>query len=368
MTSYPTQPRRSAFFGLAALILASGGAFCPAQTPAAPASSTPVPTLQVSATGKAAFSTVQAAVDAAPAAGAIILIAPGIYREMVTIRTSNITLRGDSADPAQTVIVNDHNSGENGGTSASATVKIYADDFHADHITFANDFNKTHEQVRQGSQAVALLLEGDRNILRNVDLLGNQDTLYAGHPGGCGDDSGKPCKPARSYFSDCFIAGNVDFIFGDGAVVFDRCEIHSTQHKAGGFLTAQSRNAPDQLNSVYVFNHCTLTAEPGSGPIFLGRPWRPYSTVIYLHTVMGDHIAPAGWTEWKISNPPAPTDTHSLETATYAEFDSTGPGATPAKLAQREPHSRQLTAAEAAAYSTHAVLGGTDNWDPEKIH
>ncbi len=177
----------------------------------------------------------------------------------------------------------------------------------------------------------------------------------------------KPCKLARSYYSDCLIAGNVDFIFGDGAAVFDHCEIHSTSH-GGGFLTAQSRNSADQKDSVYVFNHCTLTAEPGmSKNIFLGRPWRPYAKVVYLHTVMGAHIDPAGWHEWHASNPPAPTDTHSLETAYYAEFDSSGPGATPDRIAQREPHSHQLTAAQAKAYSTHAVLSGPDHWDPEKI-
>jgi len=355
----------------AALLLASAGALCAAQTPAhTPAKAAATPTLFVSTGGQADFNTVQAAVDAAPDTGAVILIAKGTYREIVTIHKNNITLRGDGADPAATVIVDDHNAGENGGTLHSSTVNVYADDFHADHITFANDFNKTHSQISQGSQALALLLQGDRAVLRNVHLLGNQDTLFAGHPGGCPND-GSPCcgknattacKPARSYFSDCFIAGNVDFIFGDGAAVFDHCEIHSTLHAAGGYLTAQSRNSADQKDSVYVFNHCTLTAEPGSGPIFLGRPWRPYATVVYLHTVMGDHIDPAGWHEWHAGT------THSLETATYAEFDSTGPGATAAKLAQREPHSKQLTAAQARAYSTHAVLSGPDHWDPEKVH
>jgi len=332
----------------------------PSVAPAKAASTTPIPTLRVDASSKTGFTTVQAAVDAAPDTGAVILIAKGTYREIVKIHKSNITLRGDDPDASKTVIVDDHNAGENGGTFASSTVFVYADDFHADHITFANDFNRTHPQSREGSQALALLLQGDRNLLRHVILLGNQDTLFAGHHG-CMNTAGKDCSPARSYFSDCLIAGNVDFIFGDGAAVFDHCEIRSTAHGPGGFLTAQSRVAADEPGSVYVFTHCTLTAEPGAGAVFLGRPWRPYAAVIYLHTVMGEQIDPAGWHEWH------PGETTSLETATYAEFDSTGPGATPAKLAQREPHSKQLTAAEAEAYSTHAVLSGTDNWDPEKI-
>jgi pectin methylesterase-like acyl-CoA thioesterase len=134
--------------------------------------------------------------------------------------------------------------------------------------TFQNDFNRTHEQVSAGSQAQALNLEGDRNILDHVDILGNQDTLYIGAHG-CGPagtlrtppPSGTsypasanpvplpnaPCMPAatRSYFTHCLIAGNVDFIYGDGNAVFNDCEIHSTLHAAGGYLTAQGKYLPD---------------------------------------------------------------------------------------------------------------------------
>ena len=88
-----------------------------------------------------------------------------------------------------------------------------------------------------GSQALALLVTGDRAVFHNVRLLGNQDTVYAGSRN-CAPD-GENCIPARQYFSDCYIAGNVDFIFGDGKAVFDHCEIHSTPH-AGGYITAQA--------------------------------------------------------------------------------------------------------------------------------
>ncbi len=352
---------------IAALALLCAGTLCAAQKPA---SHIKTPTLFVSVAGKADYNTVQAAVDAAPATGAIISIASGTYREVITITKPNITLRGGDADPSKTVIVDDRNSGENGGTLHTATVNVSGDDFHADHITFQNDFNRTHKQVAVGSQALALRLTGDRNILSHVDMLGNQDTLFAGHMGlcpkdsdpCCGHDGQSACGPVRSYFSGCVVAGNVDFIFGDGAVVFDHCEIRSTTH-GGGYLTAQSRNSADQKNSVYVFNHCTLTAEPGvTGNVFLGRPWRPYAMVIYLHTTMGAHIDPAGWHDWRAANS---AETSRLATAFYAEFDSTGPGATPDRIAKRESFSKQLTAAQAKAFSTHAVLSGPDHWDPE---
>ncbi len=91
--------------------------------------------------------------------------------------------------------------------------------------------------------------------------------------------------PARQYFSNCYIEGNVDFIFGDGKTVFDNCEIRSTTHSEG-FVTAQGKSSAAE-DSGYVFNRCRLTAYPGVENVYLGRPWRPYATVIYLNSEMG---------------------------------------------------------------------------------
>ena len=52
-----------------------------------------------------------------------------------------------------------------------------------------------------------------------------------------------------------------------------------------------------------------------------------------------------------------------METVFYAEYGSTGPGAHPS---ERDPHTRKLTAAQAATYETRKVLGGKDNWDPTR--
>jgi len=309
-------------------------------------------TLYVAADGTGEFSSIQAAIDAAGNDGAEIAVAPGTYREVLTIGKPHITLRGSGADASRTIVVDDRSAGANGGTLHSATVNVTGDNFTAENITFENDFNRTHPQLPAGSQALALLVTGDRAIFRNVRLLGNQDTVYAGSRN-CAPD-GASCLPARQYFSDCFIAGNVDFIFGDGKAVFDHCEIHSTPHH-GGFITAQAKHYP-QEDSGFVFVHCKLTADPGAeGLIYLGRPWRPYATVIFLNSEMDAHIAPAGWREWH------PGETHSLDTAFYAEFRSTGPGGNPK---ERDPHTRFLTAAEARAYDPHTYLRGTDGWDP----
>jgi pectin methylesterase-like acyl-CoA thioesterase len=309
--------------------------------------------ISVAADGSGDYPSIQRALDMAPkSGGAVISVAPGVYREVLTIDKPNITLLGASSDAGKIVVVNDRNAGENGGTFHSATVNVTADDFSAENITFENDFNRTHPQLFSGSQALALLITGDRAIFHNVRLLGNQDTLFLGSRG-CGTD-GTNCISTRQYFSDCTIAGNVDFIFGDSKAVFENCELHSTPH-AGGFITAQSKHYPGE-DSGFVFNRCKLTADAGvTAPVFLGRPWRPYATVIFLRTFMSDKIDPAGWREWH------PGQTNSLDTAYYAEFDSTGPGANHDK---RDPHTHFLTPEEAKQYEPAIFLRGADNWNP----
>jgi polygalacturonase len=309
-------------------------------------------TLYVAADGTGDFYSIQRALDAAPKTGALVLVAPGTYREVLTVDKSNIQIRSANKDASKTVVVNDRSAGANGGTLHSATVNVTADNFFAANITFENDFNRTHPQLPAGSQALALMVTGDRALFHNVRLLGNQDTVYAGSRN-CAPD-GVNCIPTRQYFSDCYIAGNVDFLFGDSKAVFDRCEIHSTAH-AGGYITAQSKHYASQ-DSGFVLNRCKLTAADGvTGPVYLGRPWRSMATVVVLNTEMGSHIDPAGWREWH------PGETHSLDTAFYAESNSTGPGA---HRDQRDPHTHFLTPEQARQFEPAEFLRGSDNWNP----
>ncbi len=325
--------------------------------PTAPAMAVKVPpvdhTYYVAADGTGDYYSIQQAINAIPAAGhAVISVAPGVYREVLHVNKPDIEIRSAYSDPGKTVIVNNRSAGADGGTLHSATMNVTANGFVAENITIENDFNRTHPQLPEGSQALALLVTGDRAIFHNVRILGNQDTLYLGSRN-CHPD-GKSCQVARQFFSDCYIAGNVDFIFGDGKAAFDHCVIHSTEHSVG-FITAQAKHYPGE-DSGFVFDHCKLTAAPHlAGKVYLGRPWRPYATVIYLNTEMGGQINPAGWREWH------PGQTHALDTAYYAEYNSTGPGANPGK---REPHAHILNAQQAQKYAPAAWLRGSDNWNP----
>ncbi len=110
-------------------------------------------------------------------------------------------------------------------------------------------------------------------------------------------------------------------------------------------------------------NFYCLPGRAGGTPVwisnvYLGRPWRPYALVVYLNTWMGKQIMPAGWREWH------PGETDSLETAFYAEFHSSGPGADPGG---REPFSHQLTEKQAKQFAPENWLRGSDGWNPTAV-
>ncbi len=305
----------------------------------------------VAAEGSGDYKTVQEGVDALSADGGTVRIKPGTYREVVHVAKPHVHMKGLTDDASKVVIVYSNNAGISGGTFRSATVFVSVDDFSAENLTFQNDYSQLHGQQQQGSQAVALSIRGDRAVFRNVRFLGAQDTLFAASRS-CESDTG-PCVPARQYFRNCYIEGNVDFIFGDSQAVFDHCVIHVIAHEKV-MITAQSKRYPEQ-QSGYVFDHCKITSDSQVGSIFLGRPWRPYATVIFLSSELDEKIDPAGWAEWHAG------ETRRLETAFYAEYASSGGGSNPAK---REPHSRQLGNTEAKKYLPANFLAGSDGWNP----
>ena len=175
------------------------------------------------------FTTIQAAVTAAPEAGAVIKIQPGVYREVVHVDKPKIQFRGEGEDWTKVVLVYGNSAASTCGTGCSPTLFVTGSDFFAGNMTIANDYSKTSDVP---SQAVALSVRADRAVLRHVRLLGAQDTLYASSTG-CMKEGGE-CVTGRQYYSDCYIEGHVDFIFGDAKAVFENCEIRSIPHIRAG--------------------------------------------------------------------------------------------------------------------------------------
>nr|QBM92063.1 pectin methylesterase [Pratylenchus penetrans] len=296
----------------------------------------------VAADGSGNFTTIQAAVNSTNSVNATIYIKKGIYQEKLVIPVEKSGIHFIGEDLVGSVITNGDYTGkpipgsENAtyGTSTSYTVWVQSPDVRFENLTIENSAGRV-------GQAVALLVDGDRFIANNCRLLGNQDTLYAKD------------KASRQYYSDCYIEGTTDYIFGNSTVIFDNCVIHSKMNRS--FITAASTTLEQQYG--LVFRRCNLTAEANVTSMYLGRPWRPYAATIFANSWLGAHILPAGWSIWSGNN--------NHETARYAEYNNTGPGA---GTAGRVSWSRQLNDTEAAELVPSVIFGansifGTD-WDP----
>ena len=154
-------------------------------------------------------------------------------------------------------------------------------------------------------------------------------------------------EKSRQYYKDCYIEGTTDFIFGAATAWFENCHIHS---KKNSHVTAAS--TPQAHAYGFVFNDCVLTGDSTLHNVSLGRPWRPYATVIYMHTYIGQQIKKEGWSNWN--------NTESYKTARYAEHENYGPGA---PATSRVSWSKQLTDSEAGMITLKKVFPG---WDPTK--
>ena len=135
-------------------------------------------------------------------------------------------------------------------------------------------------QLSTNGQSETLRVEGGaRTIVRNATIKGLQDTLL---------------MSGQVYIANSIIEGNVDFIWGNGAVYFDHCEIKVVARKG---YNVQARNAIGAMG--YVFVDCNLTADPGITGHVLARTNKNVpvvaSMVAYLDCTMGPHIDPVGW-------------------------------------------------------------------------
>ena len=285
--------------------------------------------------GSGNYKTVQQAFDAVPFNNkkpVTIFVKNGRYKEKLHLDSAKnfVTLVGE--DKFNTILTYDDHTGKVSpkgdtiNTRTSASFMMKANDFTAKNITFQNDAGYN------AGQAVGLESDGDKASFYNCRIIGNQDILFTNN-----DNS-------RQYFQDCYIEGTTDFIFGSSTAWFEHCHIHS---KKNSHVTAAS--TPQTHLFGYVFNDCVLTGDTTLHGVSLGRPWRPYSNVAYIHCYIGQQVKPEGWSNWN--------NTENYKTTRYAEYKNYGPGA---NISSRVSWSRQLTDEEIKKLTVKNVLG----WEP----
>lgn len=188
-------------------------------------------------------------------------------------------------------------------------------------------------------QAVALRSGSDQSVFYQCSFDGFQDTLYA--------------HSNRQFYSQCDITGTIDFIFGNSAVVFQNCNIQPRQPLANQFvtITAQGKKDPNQNTGIIIQNSVMTSLDSVSVPVYLGRPWKDFSTTIIMQTSIGRFLNPKGWIEWVQGTEPP-------NTIFYAEYQNTGPGSNVAQRVKWSGYKPSLTASQASKYTVESFISG----------
>ncbi len=289
-------------------------------------------------------------------------IAPGTYREQIIVEAPYVTFVNDDPSQGQVLLTWYYGIGykyysvlgNNNGTDYrgyydaqkaydkyekkevdrwGCAVRVKGAYFKAENIVFENSFNRyiTDEEIEDGvepldqgnntkpvrnysldvaskaatERAAAISVDADFAEFYNCSFLSSQDTIQTGGAN------------VHSYWKNCFIEGNTDYIFGGGACVFDNCELSFAGYSgegAGGYITAQR---PEGTENGYLFWNCTVT---GNGkltvaPGYYGRTWGADAKVTFINTKLqkADIITPAGWASMN----------GAPENARYAEYNTT---------------------------------------------
>ncbi|KAL1171398.1 hypothetical protein V6Z11_A05G278900 [Gossypium hirsutum] len=250
-------------------------------------------------------SAIQDAIDAVPSNNkevVFILVNPGIYNERIVVPADKpfITLSGSK--PNNTVII----GSDNGNIFESVTFTVLASDFVGRYLTIQNTY-------RPGAKAVALRVSGDRVAFFGCRILSYQDTLL--------NDT------ERHYYIN--------------SIGYLRCHLH-TLSEGDTSIIAQQKESPSEETG-FTFLGCKITEVRTA---VLGRPWGPYSRVIFALTYMSNVILPQGWDDWG--------DSSKQSTVFYREYKCYGPEANNRK---RVEWSQQLTTKEAEIFLTKNMIG-----------
>ncbi|MDQ0692788.1 pectinesterase family protein [Arthrobacter sp. W4I7] len=309
--------------------------------------------IAVALDGTGDFGSLQAAIGSIPAGSTLprtITVKPGTYRESVNIWADrpNLTIQGATANPADVVITYDTPAngakffGGTWGAGGSATLNVLAEGTIVRNLTVENAYD---EAANGGSQALAVRSVADRVTFDGTRFLGNQDTYLA-------DTAGRDAT-ARTYLKNCYIEGDVDFLYGRGTAVFDGCTIHSLDRGSdtnNGFVVAPSTKNSNPYG--FLITNSTLTSNAAPGTVSLGRPWFASSDpdahpmAVIRDSVLGNHIAVQGW---------ADMSGHHWSEGRFAEYRNTGPGA---YINEFHP---QLSDEDAARFTIENFLG---DWKP----
>ena len=306
----------------------------------------------VDCAGDGDYKSVADAVESAPlSGGATLFIKNGVYEEKVLVDKPDITFIGE--DKEKTVLhFNDganapDETGKPKGTLKTATLHVTPD------AKGFQMYNMTVEN-RAGigavaGQAIAAYMDCDMAVIKDCRFCARQDTLLAS-PMYLEVDEKIPIVN-RQLYKNCYIEGDVDYIFGGAVALFEDCTIYSLERTGDLPCYVTAACTADFLRFGYVFKNCHITGNAKDNSVYLGRPWREYANVTYIDCKMDRCVCTEGFKKWN--------DTDRHKTARYAQYGSFGEGYNESALVD---WSRILTEEEAKEYTPDNMFG---DWKPK---
>ena len=258
------------------------------------------------------YKTVQAAVNSVDKANTkrvVILVKEGDYNEHLVVSSPYISLIGE--DSEKTRIYYDVKELAGGDMAKRCAVRIEstAHNFTAENLTFENTYNYLGDGTKSNESADALSSDADNASYINVRILGYQDTLCA--------------NKGTQYYYKCYIAGNVDFIYGgEPRALFNDCKLvfRYNANKNSGYVCAP-RTSADAAYGL-TFYKCQVLSEDGcsGSKYYLARPWGADAYITWIDCYMGKILRA------NAANPYADMSGNSAKAARFYEYGSYGPG------------------------------------------
>ena len=256
--------------------------------------------------------------------------------EQVVMAAPYVTLKGNghtiswyygvgtkyySIDPAtglynKTLAMDRYSSEEGNGSLWGGVFIVRGNNFVAENTTFLNTYNyylteaeKTDiagsnlsvDRLAEGAdvsdykfkeRSNAFYIEADNIEVFNCSILSSQDTLGR---------NGSANYGYHAYFNGCTIGGNVDYICGEFAAVFDNCKLQWKTYKNDENNNAKIGYIVAPKTSPYVFRNCEVTTDGAHGDIAVlgkyGRTWGANSNASFIECETNGYIDSEGWGE-----------------------------------------------------------------------
>jgi pectin methylesterase-like acyl-CoA thioesterase len=291
--------------------------------------------------GSGDFCTLQGAVDAVAnndTTRTLIRIKKGTYREIVNIPSGKANMTWLGEDTNTTIIAGYNRELFNSGTANRVMVKNYGNGFRMYNMTFHNT------APDNSGQAETIRNDALQCLAKNCKYKSYQDTLLL--------------NAGQTYFNNCYIEGDTDYIWGGGTAYFDKCEMNSLSTQS--YIT-QPRAAQD-VNGLFLVD-CNLTSPPGLTGCYLGRTTNnsyPYCQSVYINCTMPKTlILSVGWKIYSDVN----TDTSHLRWWEYKSVDPCGN----LIVTRARQYSRQLSDAEALTWRDVNNVFAANPWNPKTL-